>query len=27
VPHTLRVRLGSRSAPFLATVEFDVIVE
>jgi uncharacterized repeat protein (TIGR01451 family) len=27
VPHTLRVRLGSRSAPFLAIVEFDVIVE
>lgn len=27
VPHILRVRLGSRSAPFLATVEFDVIVE
>ncbi len=27
VPNVLRVRLGSRSAPFLATVEFDVIVE
>ena len=26
-PQTLRVRLGSRSAPFLATVEFDTIVE
>jgi hypothetical protein len=27
VPNMLRVRLGSRSAPFSATVEFDVIVE
>jgi uncharacterized repeat protein (TIGR01451 family) len=27
IPQTLRVRLGSQSAPFLATVEFDVIVE
>jgi uncharacterized repeat protein (TIGR01451 family) len=26
-PQTLRVRLGSQTAPFLATVEFDVIVE
>jgi uncharacterized repeat protein (TIGR01451 family) len=27
VPQTLRVKLGSQNAPFLATVEFDVIVE
>jgi uncharacterized repeat protein (TIGR01451 family) len=26
-PQSVRVRLGSQSAPFLATVEFDVIVE
>jgi uncharacterized repeat protein (TIGR01451 family) len=27
LPQTLRVKLGSQSAPFVATVEFDVIVE